>query len=272
MSDIPAETAPIHVTIALRLLLETPLSVGASGSQGGLADKSIQRDGWNRPLIPGSQLKGRVRHYCERLARSLGCTLCEAPFPDRMCPDDSRVTRKAVSALDRHRGTMHLGARSNEDPPPQCPTCALFGSPTYPAPLRFGDLVHTPPSLQPDTGGDGFPGAVFEFDGALRTGVGIDRRRRTAQEKVLYVVETTSAGLLFEGEIWGTWRGVPLAELRPLLGLLLGGIQLTRRWGGGSSRGLGWAVVEAPSVTVGGSTVPSAELIEEVRALCPQKS
>ncbi|EFO79706.1 hypothetical protein OSCT_2391 [Oscillochloris trichoides DG-6] len=48
------------------------LSVGAGGSAGSLADKSIVRDGWGRPIIPGSQLKGKLRHAAERLLNSVG--------------------------------------------------------------------------------------------------------------------------------------------------------------------------------------------------------
>ncbi|PDW00304.1 hypothetical protein CJ255_20815 [Candidatus Viridilinea mediisalina] len=42
----------------MTLTSHSALSVGAGGSSGTLADKSIVRDGWGRPLIPGSQLKG----------------------------------------------------------------------------------------------------------------------------------------------------------------------------------------------------------------------
>lgn len=56
-----------RLEIDLSLTSVSALSVGAGGSAGSLADKSILRDGRGRPIIPGSQLKGKLRHAAERL-------------------------------------------------------------------------------------------------------------------------------------------------------------------------------------------------------------
>jgi CRISPR/Cas system CSM-associated protein Csm3 (group 7 of RAMP superfamily) len=248
-------TRPIAVQIDLAITMYTPLCVGAAGSSGGLADKALLRDGWNRPIIPGSQLKGRLRHACERVAASMGAPICAAPRAETMCPyaPGQVIARLAREPLDLARA---------EGPRHQCVVCALFGSPIYFSTLAFDDLASTPP-------GQKFPPqAPYEAFERLRPGVGLDRRRRTAQEEVLYLVETTEAGARFTGAIRGRWLGTPAAEVRALVGLLIAGLRLATRWGGGSSRGLGWAEIAA-TVTLDGAQQNPDTLLQEVPTLCP---
>src|SRR5262245_49422169 len=109
---------PIGLRLELAIAPATPLCVGAAGSSGGLADKTLLRDGWNRPIIPGSQFKGRVRHACERIAAGMGVPICAAPYPRTMCPYEqvSGITRTAREPLDLARA---------EGPRRQCVVCAL---------------------------------------------------------------------------------------------------------------------------------------------------
>jgi CRISPR/Cas system CSM-associated protein Csm3 (group 7 of RAMP superfamily) len=60
------------LVIDLTITLDSALSIGAGGSAGTIADKSIVRDGWGRPTIPGSQVKGKLRWAIEQLLRGLG--------------------------------------------------------------------------------------------------------------------------------------------------------------------------------------------------------
>lgn len=180
----------------------TGLSVGGSGSTGVRADKTMQRDSRNRPLIPASQVKGRLRHACEAIVRGAGVTVCDAPNPATTCP----------------HAEMLLGRF--------CPICELFGSPWRPGRLRFRDL---PLRDGPD-------------DGAIRSGVGVDRRRGTIKEHLLVFTETTRPGAgvtTFRAEkaITGT------VETREQVLLLLAGLESIQSWGGGKSRGMGWADV-----------------------------
>ncbi|GIV96502.1 MAG: hypothetical protein KatS3mg057_1159 [Herpetosiphonaceae bacterium] len=255
----------ITLQIDLTITVVSSLSVGAAGSSGGLADKVLLRDGRNRPIIPGSQIKGRIRHTCERIARTLGCAVCDSPDPQRMCPYDQRIQRRASEQFHIERAG---GAAL------QCVICALFGSPAYPSPLIFGDAVYYP-SLQ-GTGDqhasthqtDQQPSTI---PARLRHGVGIDRRRRTALEELLYTVETTDTWLKLKGMIAGRWLDTGIEELRPLAGLLIAGARQTTRWGGGSSRGLGWAEVNI-GVQINGRPESADELIGEVRKLCAIES
>jgi CRISPR/Cas system CSM-associated protein Csm3 (group 7 of RAMP superfamily) len=164
------------VKIELTISLQSPLSVGAAGSRGGLADKSIMRDGWNRPLIPGSQIKGRIRHACERIAHALGCPICRAPVAETMCPDsppDIQIERQATEKKHRQR------AKERDKKTQQCVVCAIFGSPLYPSRLIFQNAVQVLEEA---------PKEPLPLNDPLRTGVGLDRRRRGTSLRLAYKV------------------------------------------------------------------------------------
>jgi CRISPR/Cas system CSM-associated protein Csm3 (group 7 of RAMP superfamily) len=205
-----------EVVVALQITLETPLSIGAGGSSGTLADKAIVRDGWGRPFIPGSHVKGRARHAAEALARALGLHVAE---------------------LWQRRGEPVAD--------PACVVRAIFGGPTgwrargtTPArddiaPLRFRDL-----RLLDDAPARADPGGLRRS--VIRPSVAINRRRGVAEDARLLFQETTVAGLTFANPlaIIGT-----LAEERQLA-LLVAALRMVDRWGGAKSRGLGWARVD----------------------------
>lgn len=248
-----------HVTVQIEvaITLLTPLSVGASGSSGAIADKPLMRDGWGRPIIPGSQIKGRIRHACERIARALDCAVCAAPTAETMCPNDPGIQRHATEEPHLYRANQ-IGVT-----PRQCVVCAAFGSALYPSPLSFGDAVVLPPSK---TLSDA-PVRVTSVDSRLRPGVGLDRRRGTALEGVLYTVETTEAGIRLRGMLEGEWHDTPQEEVRGLVGLVIAGLQMTTRWGGASSRGLGWASCNLQVLLDGQPEEPGA-LVKELGTLC----
>jgi CRISPR/Cas system CSM-associated protein Csm3 (group 7 of RAMP superfamily) len=76
---------PDHVqTYSLTAVIDSALCIGSGGSSGSLADKPIVRNADRRLIIPGSHLKGRLRHECEKLARNLGLAVSESPNPRLM--------------------------------------------------------------------------------------------------------------------------------------------------------------------------------------------
>lgn len=200
LNTIPVEKIPIQATI------ETALCAGAGGSSGSLADQPIVRSGDDRLLIPGSQLKGRVRHECEKLARGLGWEICHSPRAESMCPQaDLQWPNYQVSSYEGYH----------------CLTCQLFGNPTLPSRIIFDDLLCQQPDLA----------EVF------RPGVTVNRRRGVAEDQKLYFLETSpmNAGLTFQGEIWflsdcpDFGKPLVLATLKQITAL-----------GGSKSAGLGW--------------------------------
>lgn len=146
--------------IALAITTLTPISVGAGGSSGSRADKGILRDGYGRPIIPGSQVKGKVRHTAEALVQALGLP-CQAHFDD-------------------------------DETPTNC-IRQFFGSPQRRSPLRFADL---PVTLSiPLTSAE-----HRQLLSQLRPSVALNRRRRTAEEERLLLQETGPQGLVFSAD------------------------------------------------------------------------
>lgn len=211
-----AELTQTSEIISLTATLDTALCVGAGGSSGSLADKPILRDSQGRFLIPASQMKGRLRHECEKLARGLKWPVCQSPIPDRMCPQ-----RKGLPE------TFNLPEyeldQNTEDPKYHCLICQIFGNPALPSRVLFDDLV-----CEQD------PGILPEV---LRPGVSINRRRGTAEEKKLFLLETSPANaqLKFVGGIRLLPNCPPWAKP-----LLLAGLSHIHALGGGKTGGLGW--------------------------------
>ncbi|KAB8145989.1 hypothetical protein F8S13_02620 [Chloroflexia bacterium SDU3-3] len=212
------------LTVDLTIQLETALRIGAGGSAGTLANTSIVRDGWGRPIIPGSQVKGKLRCAAEQLLRGVGHAV---PFPN-----------------DLDTGSLIQD---------------LFGSATRRAALRFADL----PSTLVDA-----PQAP-EFQRRLtqiRPSVSINRRRGTAEDARLLYQEVAHEGMAFQHQraIIGAFDEV--AAVRRSAALLAAAIQLTDRWGGAKSRGLGWARADV-RLWVDDTPLPLADLADDLRAV-----
>ncbi|MBR8832954.1 MAG: CRISPR-associated protein Csm3 [Stigonema ocellatum SAG 48.90 = DSM 106950] len=224
---INLETLPQnHVEkISLTALIDTALCVGAGGSSGSLADKPIIRNAKRQLLIPGSQLKGRLRHECEKLARALGWQIFESPTAEKLCPTEEQVESqfKEVYQIPGYKG-FH------------CIVSQIFGNPILPSRIIVDDLI-CPQDL--------------EDLSVLRPGVTINRARRTAVEKKLYFLETSpiNAQLPFEGEIHLQADCPPYAKA-----LILAGLHHINALGGSKSAGLGWLTwKELPKVEINDS-------------------
>ncbi len=195
--------------IQLALTMTSALSVGAGGSAGTLADKTIMRDGWGRPIIPGSQVKGKLRWAAEQVLRTIGQQVIP-PF------DDPGGEPNVVGRARVH----HLIA-------------ATFGSKTARSPLIFADL---PSTLVPAAQAYQTQHHVSQ----LRTSVAINRARGVAEDKRLLVLEAAHEGTVFAND--RAIVGVLTPETaNACAGLLWAACTLTERWGGATSRGLGWA-------------------------------
>lgn len=146
-----------RLTIELAITFDSALSVGAGGSAGTLADKSIVRDGWGRPIIPGSQVKGKLRWAVEQLLRGMGQDI-PAPF------DETVETATLVREL--------------------------FGSPEQRSPLSFADLPATLVSSEQAP-------ELQRRLSQVRPSVSINRRRGTSEDARLLFQETALEGMQF---------------------------------------------------------------------------
>lgn len=152
-------------TYPITAVIDTALCIGAGGASGSLADKPIVRNAEDNLLIPGSQLKGRLRHECEKIARGLKWTICYSPNPQTMCPQRAGLTENfsrieykiSTSAAEKHH---------------HCLICQIFGNPVLPSRIIVDDLIC---EEEPDN-----------LPEVIRPGVTINRRRRTAEEDKLF--------------------------------------------------------------------------------------
>ncbi|MTJ07801.1 MULTISPECIES: RAMP superfamily CRISPR-associated protein [unclassified Anabaena] len=199
-------------------IIDSALCVGAGGSSGSLADKPIVRNPEGNLLIPGSQIKGRVRHECEKILRGLNWAISESPNAARMlirrdnAPDKFKRSQYEIPGYEN---TYH------------CLISQIFGDPVLPSRVIFDDLIYTEdPENLPEI---------------IRPGVTINRRRRTGEENKLYFLETSPANakLKFQGKIH---IQPSLTPERPDYAkvLILIGLKQIYALGGSKSAGLGW--------------------------------
>ncbi|WP_414754263.1 RAMP superfamily CRISPR-associated protein [Anabaena sp. CCY 9910] len=200
----------------INAIIDTALCVGAGGSSGSLADKPIVRNAQGQLLIPGSQIKGRLRHECEKLARALGWQIFYAPVATELCPNKSQVWSQFQEI---YQVTGYKGYH--------CVVSQIFGDPILPSRVMVDDFICTTP--------------VEELAEVFRPGVTINRRRRTAEENKLYLLETSPANaqLEFKGKIYLQPR-FPSDSPDLAKPLIFAALRRIYALGGSKSTGLGW--------------------------------
>lgn len=203
----------MQVQINLKARFATPFSVGTGVLGGTTADKPLLKDAAGVPYLPGSALKGLLRHETEKIVRALWGdeAVCRSPNSATMCPQN----RPQIQ--------------------PFCPVCRIFGSPWRPSSLRFSDLKVEMSNRE----------VAKKTD--LRFGVSISRYRNATVEERLYTIEvaSTAQALFFQGTIEGY---LPNEEGLRLLALVLVALRAVEAAGGGKSRGLGSVKLEATTV------------------------
>jgi CRISPR/Cas system CSM-associated protein Csm3 (group 7 of RAMP superfamily) len=203
-------------TLELTITINSALCVGAGGSSGSLADKPIVRNAQGQLIIPASQIKGRLRHECEKLASALGWQIFYAPVATELCPNEQQVSSqfREIYKVIGYKG-FH------------CVVSQIFGDPILPSRVIVEDFI--------------CPAPASELPEVLRPGVTINRRRRTAEENKLYLLETSPANaeLAFIGKI----HFLPRFQSRsPDLAkpLIYTALRHIHALGGSKSTGLGW--------------------------------
>jgi CRISPR/Cas system CSM-associated protein Csm3 (group 7 of RAMP superfamily) len=214
-------------TLTLTAIIDTALCVGAGGSSGSLADKPIVRTAKGELLIPASQLKGRLRHECEKLARGLDWAICMSPNPQTICPQRAGVSEAEASRFVRDDYQVLADDRHH------CLICQMFGNPALPSHILFDDLICT---TEPDN-----------LPEVLRPGVTLNRRRRTAEDQKLFLLETSPVNiqLEFQGDIHLLPGYPPYTQA-----LLLAALKHIHALGGSKSGGLGWLRWKLPTLAI----------------------
>lgn len=228
LQNLPSNPTETH---SLSAIIDTALCVGAGGSSGSLADKPIVRTAKRNLLIPASQLKGRLRHECEKLARGLGWAICMSPNPQTMCPQRAGFPEAEASRFERD------DYRVSGDDRHHCLICQMFGNPALSSHILFDDLIcTTEPENLPEV---------------LRPGVTLNRRRHTAEDQKLFLLETSPATLQleFKGDIHFLPGYPPYAKA-----LLLAALKHIHALGGSKSGGLGWLHWKPPQLEIDNTT------------------
>lgn len=220
MIDLSNLTTNSIETFSLTAIVETGMCIGAGGSSGSLADKPLVRTADDKLLIPASQIKGRLRHECEKLARGMGWAICQSPTAKNMCPQREELTDmfEREGLIDEFKKEeYHLENNYH------CLICQIFGNPALPSRVIFDDLVcaESPEDIKE----------------VIRPGVTINRRRRIAEAEKLYYLETTPTNLNLEFS--GYIHLLPDCPdyAKPLI---LAGLKHINALGGSKSSGLGW--------------------------------
>jgi CRISPR/Cas system CSM-associated protein Csm3 (group 7 of RAMP superfamily) len=227
-----------QVSITYRLIAESGVLVGSTSHilSVGLDKSTIRRrriaGGATglaevlQPIIPGSQVKGKVRNECERILGNI-VEICRSPFPETMCP--------------------HSAAVAN----PPCSVCRIFGSSNHKSRLFFGDARATAhDSLAP-------------FLTRVQAGVSLSRKRRTAQDERLYHIERAKEGLEYVGRIDGYLDDDFVEEQ---LAIVSSSLRNIIAFGGSKSRGAGWSRVEIVEVSIDDRKLRDKEELDALQA------
>lgn len=201
------------------LIFDTAFHIG-SGHEGILATKmGVLLDQFDRPILPGSSLKGNFRSAAERLAVHLGMTACLLDkdlsgvpcITDNTYRQEHHETFKALS-----NETQKLAWLRDHT----CEVCRLFGSPYQGSRIYFSDgvLLEGGESIQ------------------VRDGVCIDRDSGTAVDKMKYDFEVVSKDTVYDVTID---LENPADEELALVGAVIAEWEQGFRVGGFTSRGLG---------------------------------
>jgi CRISPR-associated RAMP protein (TIGR02581 family) len=213
------------------LTLKTAVHIGGSQNDGRGLSK-ILKDAFDRPIIPGSSLKGCLRSKVESMAHLV--------VPDRsVCHQVKEGKHTCLSA--QKSGIRDIQKKLKEAKTDNelkdflkeklCPSCLLFGGASWKSKVSVDDL---------------HPISDMIFPTENRDGVGIDRDTRLAAHGVKYQYEVIPAGSQFGLRIVAE----NLSESDPAL-LAVGILDLLRgnfAIGGKTSRGLGTARLENPEL------------------------
>jgi|GEM_PF-1926791 len=218
----------VSVKIDLRLSAQSPLHIGMGLGFGGILDDTVVKNAhrigerlYPQAYVPGSTLKGRLRHYFQHAQQLL--------------PHLSQTHNQQAC---RHQALVQC-----------CAECRIFGSKLHQAPFRFPDAALVPEltELSPD--------AMALLQTMQRTGTRLSRSRRVVKERHLYTIEVASEVLTFQTTISGnvelTSHNADALNASEIALLLLA-CRLMEQLGGFKTAGLGKVRVTVEQVRVNG--------------------
>lgn len=234
---------PQRLNVDFHIIWDSDWHAGSGEGSTGV-DRLVRRRGPGRradgmPFLPGSQIKGVLRHQCERLAALLGCDVVSPHFQVGLAQEE---------LLRNFRPLVRSGLLIDR----------LFGS-------RFqGDCLFVDDAL-PEVG------SVWPKRDHARTS--IDRLSRTARDRTLFVSEVITGGKA--RFLQGRLRGRHAPGLLTCMGdgfpyeyaLLLAGLITLDALGGDRSVGLGTCHIEIVGGAIRWNDRPRYPLVEALRGM-----
>jgi CRISPR/Cas system CSM-associated protein Csm3 (group 7 of RAMP superfamily) len=175
--------------------------IGSGYGYAGRIDRRLLRDVQGLPYVPGSTLKGKLRHAAREVAAALGYRMCR----EYCLPQEGQVP---------------------------CAICRVFGSPFLEGKLFLSDAscaVEENPALGVTDWGERAAPRIWDE----RDGVAIDRKTRTARPGHLFRTECAPAGLKLRATLTGD------LDEETEVPLLRAAVKTLGWLGADSSRGLG---------------------------------
>lgn len=139
--------------------------------------------GEDTPYIPGSSIKGVLRHAIERELRSNGIPVCDSSNPRHSC---AGIKKREISSLQRKGDNETLRDLVKGF----CPACIIFGSHGFKGRVRFLDAY-------PATDKHG----NLDFATGGRPGIAIDRRSGGTMRGALWQIEYIAEESRFRSKI-----------------------------------------------------------------------
>ena len=215
--------------LEVSLTFRSPLNIGSGAQHGSLAQRSMLKDKHGWLVVPASALKGRLRHAVEQVAQTL-----------------PRLGEIAITHRERYQRDVDVVGE-------------IFGMPWYAGKVRFEDLPLTGPDVV-KAHWEGLKKEGRRPRTTERMGVGINRRRRVAEDNFLYSTELMLPGIDL------TFGGTMAGDISPLqAGLLLAGLKFLPAMGRSKSTGLGWVTATA-KVKEGDKVWKEADLRELLKS------
>src|SRR5690348_5741520 len=148
MPATPAEALRLRRRFALTadVVFDTAWRIGSGREGETMSDLGVVLDPQNRPVLPGSSVKGKLRSTCETLAYALGLTACQlnvAASGVPSCASDVHWFYNEQDGANRRRQALRDGPQALLDfvDANTCDVCKLFGSPLQAGRLRCSDGI-----------------------------------------------------------------------------------------------------------------------------------
>jgi CRISPR/Cas system CSM-associated protein Csm3 (group 7 of RAMP superfamily) len=163
------------IDITLRIKFKSPFIIGSGFGAAGIIDLCTVRDANGVINLPATSIKGKIRAEFRKIMHSIGKPVCDLPG-QKICKDDIKTS---------------------------CIICRIFGSEFHESAVIFEDAVMDDnyyKVFNKTERSSVLPGV----QAAMRTGIKVDRRFKTAAEEALFVLEASNPCPIFTSRIHGT--------------------------------------------------------------------